>query len=116
MELMEGLTVLSTDTTAIDCPWLAIVLGILCIVLGTVMVVFAIMLFVNGEPTGVLALILSFGMFVLGIFVFHAVSKPAQTIYKVTIDESVSMVEFYERYEILDQEGLIFTITEKDAS
>ena len=35
------------------------------------------------------------------------------TEYKVTIDESVSMTEFYERYEVIDQEGLIFTVKEK---
>lgn len=34
--------------------------------------------------------------------------------YKVTIDESVSMSEFYDKYEIIDQEGLIFTVKEKD--
>ena len=37
----------------------------------------------------------------------------AYTEYKVTIDESVSMTEFYEKYEVIDQEGLIFTVKEK---
>lgn len=37
----------------------------------------------------------------------------AYTEYKVTIDESVSMTEFYEKYEVIDQEGLIFTVREK---
>lgn len=37
----------------------------------------------------------------------------AYTKYKVTIDESVSMTDFYEKYEILDQDGLIFTVREK---
>lgn len=30
--------------------------------------------------------------------------------YKVTIDDSVSMVEFLEKYEIISQEGKIYTI------
>ena len=34
--------------------------------------------------------------------------------YKVTISKEVSMVEFYEKYEIIDQEDLIFTVREKD--
>ena len=34
--------------------------------------------------------------------------------YKVTIDESVSMIEFLDKYEILDQEGKIYTIREKE--
>lgn len=33
--------------------------------------------------------------------------------YKVTIDDSVSMTEFMDKYEILDQEGKIYTVKEK---
>lgn len=34
--------------------------------------------------------------------------------YKVTIDDSVSMNEFLDKYEILDQEGKIYIIKEKE--
>ena len=34
--------------------------------------------------------------------------------YKATIDDSVSMNEFLDRYEILDQEGKIYTIKERE--
>ena len=34
--------------------------------------------------------------------------------YKVTIDDSVSMNEFLDKYEILDQEGKIYTVKEKE--
>ena len=37
-----------------------------------------------------------------------------ETQYKVLISEEVSMTEFNERYEIVDQEGQIFTIKEKN--
>lgn len=33
--------------------------------------------------------------------------------YKVTINETVSITEFYEKYEIIDQEGAIWIIREK---
>ena len=33
--------------------------------------------------------------------------------YKVTIDDSVSINEFLDQYEIIDQEGKIYTIKEK---
>ena len=36
------------------------------------------------------------------------------TKYKVTIDDSVSMNEFMDKYEILDQEGKIYTVKEKE--
>ena len=34
--------------------------------------------------------------------------------YKVTIDDSVSMNEFMDKYEILDQEGKIYTVKERE--
>lgn len=34
--------------------------------------------------------------------------------YKVTIDKNVSLVEFYDKYTVLEQDGLIFTIIDKD--
>lgn len=34
--------------------------------------------------------------------------------YKVTIDDTVSMNEFLEQYEIIDQEGKIYTVREKN--
>lgn len=34
--------------------------------------------------------------------------------YKVTIDDSVSMNEFLYKYEILDQEGKIYTVKERE--
>ena len=33
---------------------------------------------------------------------------------KVTIDDSVSMTEFLDEYEILDQEGKIYTVKERE--
>lgn len=34
--------------------------------------------------------------------------------YKVIIDDNVSMTEFYEHYEVVDQDGKIFIIREKE--
>lgn len=37
-----------------------------------------------------------------------------ETQYKVTISDEVSMNEFLERYEIIDQEGKIYTVRERN--
>lgn len=37
----------------------------------------------------------------------------SHTEYKITIDDSVSMNEFLDKYEILDQEGKIYTVKER---
>lgn len=34
--------------------------------------------------------------------------------YKVTVSEEVSMTEFYDKYEIIDVDGAIYTIREKN--
>lgn len=62
----------------------------------------------------ILGLAVFFFSLILGITTTSIKSKEIDYIeYKVTIDESVSMVEFYQRYEILSQEGKIYTIKEK---
>lgn len=51
-----------------------------------------------------------------GTFVGCTTGEPTEyeTQYKVVIDDSVSMNEFTEKYEIIDQEGKIYTVREKD--
>ena len=36
-----------------------------------------------------------------------------ETQYQITISDEVSMTEFYEHYEVIDQDGKIFTVREK---
>lgn len=63
---------------------------------------------------------LFFVMFILCTLFFGAlcgvgIEKYADTVptYKVTISDTVSLNEFYDRYEILEQDGKIFTIMER---
>lgn len=46
------------------------------------------------------------------LFLILVTSEPEHTRYKVTITDEVNLVEFLERYEILDTEGEIYTIRE----
>ena len=50
-----------------------------------------------------------------GALIGRAVGKPTEfeTQYKVIISDEVQMNEFLEKYEIIDQEGKIYTIREK---
>ena len=52
----------------------------------------------------------------LGGLLFGAItSKPTnyEMQYKITISDEVSMAEFCERYEVIEQDGKIFTVREK---
>ena len=54
---------------------------------------------------------------VLGIFagiVSYDEVTDCYTEYKVTVSDEVSMNEFLERYEIIDQEGKIYTVVERE--
>ena len=110
--MMEGVEVLATGTMGIGSTvnWgLIIIIGL-----------------VAGGIVGMLGGFCDHSIFVglgTGILVFLAAAsltaiateKPAYTIpiYKVVIKDSVSMNEFSKRYEIINQDGKIFTIKEK---
>lgn len=51
-----------------------------------------------------------------GAIAGSATEKPIEyeTQYKVTISDEVSMNDFLERYEIVDQEGKIYTVRERN--
>jgi hypothetical protein len=52
----------------------------------------------------------------LGLFCGHVTEKPTayETQYKVTVSDKTPMNEFMEKYEIVDQEGRIYTVRERE--
>ena len=58
---------------------------------------------------------IAFGfLFAFPVGAITAQPGDAETHYKVTIDDSVSMNEFLDKYEILGQEGKIYTVKERE--
>ena len=57
---------------------------------------------------GCIVIVVSLAM----LFLINFTAEPEHTRYKVTISDDVKLVEFLERYEILDTEGEIYTIRE----
>lgn len=51
----------------------------------------------------------------IGLLVGQIGERPTvhETQYKVTISDEISMTEFYEHYEVIEQDGKIFTVREK---
>lgn len=76
--------------------------------------------FIDGECEWWIILIcLVFGIaggFLMGAAIGGVTSTPIayETQYKVTIDDSVSMNKFLDKYEIIDQEGKIYTVRERN--
>lgn len=50
--------------------------------------------------------------FIIGIW--YETPTKYETHYQITIDDSVSMTDFLDKYEIIDTEGKIFTVKERD--
>ena len=111
--MMDGITVLSQET--VSTLSVAIPLGIISLLLFIVSFVLTIKLFCDGEDgIAMLSIISTVAALILVVVCTIDAFDPPETTYKVTIDETVSFQEFSERYEIVEQDGLIYTIKEKD--
>lgn len=62
------------------------------------------------------SVVLTIGGLVFGSIIGFKSGEPIEyeTQYKITIDDSVSMTEFLDKYEILDQDGKIYTVRERE--
>ena len=111
---MNGVEILNSETiyeTFLPVWWIlvAMIVGFVCLMMT---IYFA----VEGKILPcILFIILVVGCSIL--FVCACVPNENSihhTEYKVTIDDSVSMNEFLDKYEILDQEGKIYTVKERE--
>ena len=111
---MNGVEILSSETiynTILPEYWLGIGLG--C---GFIFAVVMAMCFANERIVlGFICLALMFGSAIVGgLGGTYSKTDISHIEYKVTIDDSVSMNEFLDKYEILDQEGKIYTVKERE--
>ena len=106
---MEGVTILSEtlESASVTGGIIMIIFGIVSAVAAILLGIFAV---TEDFPLIVVAVIIS--VFSIGSGI-KELNKEPYTKYKVTIDKNVSLVEFNEKYEILDQDGLIYEVRER---
>lgn len=111
---MTGVEILSSE--AIYNTFLPIWIGAIAFVLMFGFVALTAYGFCEGGDTlGVVSLLLTITMLAVTLLGFLNNTNDIDYIeYKVTIDDSVSMNEFLDKYEILDQEGKIYTVKERE--
>lgn len=112
VELMEGLEILSVKDGSIPIL-LSIFLGALCFIIIVLSIYIVVCAIKEGSFGGAMI-----GLIFLGCGIFFSCITIDETIkptpiYKVLISDSVSMNEFYSKYEILNIEGKIYTIKPK---
>lgn len=113
--MIDGITVLSQNEIIITPTWTCIItmIGFITFVISLI-----IALNVNQEIIETIFGISSicfFILFIVGIccMCFVEIGTGEYT-YKVTISDEVNFVEFNNKYEIIGQDGLIYTIKERE--
>ena len=113
--MLDGITLLDTGTKVVSYTWGWSWGGFIAAIFAIFLIVVSIICMIDGTTGGEIFFFAGIFVGMLSLFIFvHA--KPAKTIntYSVIIDDSVSMIEFYDKYEVLDIQGKIFTITERE--
>lgn len=115
--MLDGIIVLDTGTKVLEYGWGWSWLGLIFAALGLFAIFLGILsLLYDEEPISV-CMCFFCAAIVMGLawmlFSQAKVVKEVPT-YKVVVEDSVSMVEFYDKYEILDVQGRIYTIIERE--
>lgn len=115
--MIQGIEVLSTfkvvSATIFNLNvfgWVFAIVITICTCIGFIMIADC-----HWTVIPVMIIVGAFGGALLGCIFGSSFPKPVayENHYKVTVSEEVSMMEFLDKYEIIEQEGKIFTIREK---
>lgn len=118
---MEGIEILATEKVAIAFGFNWGIFAFMFVITGTLLAMLGWLLGEEVFNSMVATAIYITVAIVLAMLLGCAAAEDDQctptkyeTHYKVTISDEVPMNEFLERYEIIDQEGKIFTVREKE--
>ena len=116
---MTGIEILASQevATAFTFNWLAFWIAA-AICMGVCMAIGAVAAVADADITAfvVFVIIGAIAVLIFGPIAGYAEHIPTEyeTQYKVTISDEVQMNDFLERYEIIDQEGKIYTVRERN--
>lgn len=115
---MNGVEILATEKVASETVFNWTGFWISVITLGILFIFVTIFEIRSGE-IGMAAFTIIIGTFITLVFGFLTGDANSKTIayknqYKVIISDEVSMNEFNERYEVINQEGKIYTVEERE--
>lgn len=107
---MAGVTILQTITPIAEVT--ALISG-LCLAVFFICMVIAVLCYCNDSAKGgiVFTIIAVIGVITTILNLSHPMYDKTQ--YQVIIDDTVSMAEFTQRYNVIEQEGITYWVTEK---
>jgi amino acid transporter len=92
--------------------WIAIIITTILVIVSVISIIYGIQEYEEGATAlGIVAIVIAIIITIATLI--HEVNRTYPQ-YQVTITEKTNMKEFYEKYDIISQEGLIFTIRDKD--
>ena len=112
---MEGVTILATDVVTKTNPVMNTILIIIGIVgaLGFLFFILGIAIdCARVGVTGLVLLVITFVVLIISIPIDRMTQVPDYNTYEIILDDSVSMNEFMNTYEVLEQRGLIYVVKE----
>ena len=107
---MAGITILQTITPISEVT--ALISG-LCLAVFVICMVIAVLCYCNDSVKSgiVFTIIAVIGVITAILNLSHPMYDKTQ--YQVIIDDTISMAEFTQRYNIIEQEGITYWVTEK---
>ena len=113
--MIDGVTILATETVEVIHPTLEMIgwLSIPLVFIGLIIFVVGYALDSMGCGfTGLGMIFLSFVMAIVSAGMGAYITVPSYNTYEVILDDSVSMNEFMNTYEVLEQRGQIYVVKE----
>lgn len=112
--MLPGIEVLAQQTIHNSSTGGIIGGAIFATVFGIVAIVYLVLAIIKDIPElCILTIAFALSMFVIGHAVIDSARQESYVEYKVLIADDVSWQDFNAQYEVLDQEGKIYTIKEK---
>ena len=114
--MIEGVEILSVVDYTTDNIILISLLSLMVVLTITAIILTIIYMIEYSEFNGIVAVVLIIFCIVIGISIvgiIHTARHFNEKAYKVTISNEVSFKEFTDKYEVVDQDGEIYTIKEK---
>ena len=107
---MDGVTILQVIEKAYLPDWtVAIILA--CVFIGIMLAITTILLCIDHSTSAFITLGLTLVCIIVAIFMFQ-VPKITDINYRVLVDNTVDMNEFFSKYELIRTEGLIYVVRE----
>ncbi len=112
---MAGVTILATNVVTTTSPIMNIIFIILYAIAGLGLLLFLLGIIIDCLGmglTGSISLITAFILFIICIPINIATQIPDYNTYEIILDDSVSMNDFMNTYEVLEQRGQIYVVKE----